>query len=733
MMECPYSVLSTFCVWTQYLPPVIQQITGPQIASFLFGVLVVVVFATDHYKVPTYAKTTVGEFIELAPESLTSHSRYMKGLAIYVGLMLGFYFILLAIGPTAIAPVLSYIPGGSDGKIDNSVWPLAATSIITLIGSRDDDKYLGRMEGWLRSIAHEAAYIPYAVTNLAVALDGSFPLTDEELRAAGELSPATQALIEESQEGSRQNWIRAKFLYSRLELLRDRDDQFKPVMRQPENERAFGFVREQREALTKELDRGDLGEDVSRKIDAFKNALAVFLASILWRACENETAVNAKLRSLRLNVSTPAPRSPATFIFHLAFYLGAVASIFLIVMKVRAMQFQDESVQQKWHLTLAFLVFLLTAFFVTRWREKRLASGDWRYSSDVIIRCTILNTIAITIISALVTFAVHQGGSGRFYAMLLMAFGIALPSTLLFQLLMRWAASSPPTGEAVAATVGYRTNRTELLKTTFYAGGSYSIIAFVFAFVLYWPSDYTIVSSTPLQYVESALITLGNIDKVNQDKRDEDTWFRTSVSQASVRNLETALQNVRGNILKGDKSVYEPEALSAIVTECDTMGDLGGGRQLFKPGCALGGHLSTIEKGEVMSNLYGLQMQITSMKPAFAALQNYRKLSNAVDLQWPNALLASLMWAVMAGVFAVSALLYRRRELWDGLSPRKLPDFVPEDRQERETWLRTPLYDLAKLSPLEALRYPTFRARLADNMSTQPSIQPSVPHLRTVA
>ncbi|TWB01963.1 hypothetical protein [Bradyrhizobium stylosanthis] len=733
MMECPYSVFSTFCAWTQYLPPVIQQITGSQIASFLFGVLVVVVFATDHYKVPTYAKTTVGEFIELAPESLTSHSRYMKGLAIYVGLMLGFYFILLAIGPTAIAPVLSYIPGGSDGKIDNSVWPLAATSIITLIGSRDDDKYLGRMEGWLRSIAHEAAYIPYAVTNLAVALDGSFPLTDEELRAAGELSPATQALIEESQEGSRQNWIRAKFLYSRLELLRDRDDQFKPVMRQPENERAFGFVREQREALTKELDRGDLGEDVSRKIDAFKNALAVFLASILWRACENETAVNAKLRSIRLNVSTPAPRSPATFIFHLAFYLGGVASVFLILMKVRAMQFQDESVQQKWHLTLAFLVFLLTAFFVTRWREKRLASGDWKYSSDVIIRCAILNTIAITIISALVTFAVHQGGSGRFYAMLLMAFGIALPSTLLFQMLMRWAASSPPTEEAVAATVGYRTNRVELLKMTFYAGGSYSIIAFVFAFVLYWPSDYTIVSSTPLQYVESALITLGNIDKVNQDKRDEDSWFRTSVSQASVRNLETALQNVRANILKGDKSVYEPEALSAIVTECDTMGDLGGGRQLFKPGCELGGFLSTLSKGEVMSNLYVLQMQIASMKPAFAALQNYRKLSNAVDLQWPNALLASLMWAVMAGVFAVSALLYRRRELWDGLSPRKLPDFVPEDRQERETWLRTPLYDLAKLSPLEALRYPTFRARLADNMSTQPSIQPSVPHLRTVA
>ena len=406
MSECP-ALLSSACELTQYFP----NFSRPELASFMFGVLVVVVFSIDNYKVPTYAKTTIGEFIELAPESLTSHSRYMKGLGIYISLMLGFYAILLAIGPTAIAPILSFFSGKSDGNIDNSVWPLAATSIITLIGSRDDDKYLGRMEGWLRSIAHEAAYIPYAVINLSAALDGSFSLTEEELRAAGELTPATLALVQDNQEGFKQNWIRAKFLYSRLEQLRDRDDQFKPVMRQPENERAFSFVREQRDALAKELDRGDLDETTTRKIDAFKNALAVFLASILWRGCDSENAVNSKLSALKLNVSAPAPRSPATFMFHLLFYLGGTALIFLVMLKIRQMQFHDASVEQKWHLTLAFLVFLLTAFFVTRWREKQLSSGDWKYSSDGILRCSVLCTIAIGLVSALVTFAVHQGGS----------------------------------------------------------------------------------------------------------------------------------------------------------------------------------------------------------------------------------------------------------------------------------------------------------------------------------
>ncbi|MFB9265849.1 hypothetical protein ACFFWD_22285 [Bradyrhizobium erythrophlei] len=730
MTQCP-AFLFTLCEWTQYLP--IQQITGAQIASFLFGVLVVVVFSIDHYKVPTYAKTTIGEFIELAPESLTSHSRYMKGLTIYVSLMLGFYGILLAIGPAAIAPILSYfsINTGSVGTMDNSAWPLAATSIITLMGSRDDNKYLGRMEGWLRSIAHEAAYIPYAVTNLAVALDGSFPLNEEELRAAGEFSPATLAMVQDSQEGSRQNWIRAKYLYSRLEQLRDKDDQFKLLMRQPENERAFSFVRDQRDALAKELDRGDPDEATSRKIDAFKNALAVFLASILWRGCDNETAVNAKLSGLRLNANAPAPRSPATFMFHLIFFLGGTLLVFLAALKIRQMQFHDASVEQKWHLTLAFLVFLLTAFFVTRSREKQLASGDWKYSTDVILRCSVLATVAIAVVASLVTFAVHQGGSGRFYAMLLVAFGIALPSTLVFQLLMSWAATSTPTKEAVAARIGYQANSPQLVRTSAFAGGIYAAVVLVALLVLYWPADYTVVTSTPQQVTDAAINSLSNIKTALLANKEDDQWFGNSVSKAAIRNLDKSLQDAKAELVSGN---YKPETIATILRQCDEMGDLGGGRRLFRPGCELDDYLQSIPyKGDVLPNLYNLQGQISYLKPRFEALQNYTSLGMMLQHGWRNALLVGLMWATMAAVFAVSVLLYRRQELWEGIALKKLPDFVPKGQQEREAWLRTPLYDMAKLSPLEALRYPTLRARLADLMNAQQPTQATVTQLRPVA
>lgn len=725
MTECP-AFLASLCELTQYFPGFTRQ----EIASFLFGVLVVVVFSIDHYKVPTYAKTTIGEFIELAPESLTSHSRYMKGLGIYIALMLSFYAVLLAIGPTALGPIMSFLSGKTDGGFDSTIWPLAVTSIITLVGS-GNDKYLGRLEGWLRSIAHEAAYIPSAVTNLSAALNGSFPLTDDELRDAGELTPEMQALIRENQEGSRQNWIRAKFLYSRLEQLRDRDDQFKQLMKQPENERAFDFVSERRDALTTEVNRNDRDETVIRKIDTFKNAIAVFLASILWRGCDTESAVRAKLSGLKLNVNTPGPQSLASFMFHLSVFLGGTALVFAFVLQVRKMQFHDASINLKWHLTLAFLVFLLTAFFVTRWREKLLAAGDWRYKSDTVLRCAVFSTFAIGAVASIITFAWHQGGTGTFYAMLMVGFGMALPAALLFQLVMRWAASSPPTEEAVAARIAPDVKPTGLIGTAVYAAVLYAVVAFT-AIVgpLYWLSEYVIVAVTPQQIVEMANDSIRKIRAAYVAGNGDDKWFTDFASQPAIRSLENSLRDAKVDLSSGN---FRATTIPSILAACDSLGNLASGKHLFKPGCERGEDLLAIDppRGDVLPSIYALQGQISALKPQFEAFASYDLMAD-IKRDWKNALLASFMWAAMAAVFAVSTLFYRRQLLWEGLTLKKLPDFVPDNLLDREAWLRRPLFDLGKLSPLEALRYPSFRARLADHMSAQ-AAQPEVHRLRNVA
>ena len=269
-----------------------------------------------------------------------------------------------------------------------------------------------------------------------------------------------------------------------------------------------------------------------------------------------------------------------------------------------------------------------------------------------------------------------------------------------------------------------------MIRTTVGAGALYFIIAFAATFILYWPSDYMIVTTTPQQIVEAAINSINNIKAAYAVNKEDDKWFRDSASQAAIRNLDKSLHDAKADLMSSN---YNPAAIPAILTACDNMGDLGGGRRLFKPGCELDDYLQGVPfKGDVIPNIYNLQGQIGLLKPKFEALRNYVTLVAAVQTQWRNALLASLIWAVMAAVFAVTVLLYRRQELWDGLTLKKIPDFVPAKEQEREAWRRKPLYDMGKLSPLEALRYPVFRARLADHMNAQ-AARPKVPKLQIVA
>src|SRR5215813_7590559 len=87
--------------------------------AFILGSLRVVFFAYDHYKIPTYAKTTIGDFIELAPESLTSAKLYRKGLYIYVALMLGLYLAFCFFWSKGLSPFLA-ASGLKDTAIDRS-------------------------------------------------------------------------------------------------------------------------------------------------------------------------------------------------------------------------------------------------------------------------------------------------------------------------------------------------------------------------------------------------------------------------------------------------------------------------------------------------------------------------------------------------------------------------------------------------------------------------------------
>ncbi len=301
MKICPQE-LSWLC---EQMP----SLNGEGWFAFILGSLIVVFFAVDHYKIPTYAKTTIGDFIELAPESLTSAKRYRKGLYIYVALMFGLYLAFCFFWSKGLSAFLatSGLKGTDANRFDSGqLWPLAAATVVTLVGALGDKNVFGRIETFLRSIAHEFAYIPDAVLHLSNALNESFPINAEMAREVGDTDPALLAQIAESQDGFIQTWIRAKYLFSRLELLRD-DPEFQQLLSRPENVRAFDFLDEERQNLADRIAQqgagknADLDKPLRKKVESFRSAVSVFLASLLWQGCGNEVCIQRTLTRVKLS------------------------------------------------------------------------------------------------------------------------------------------------------------------------------------------------------------------------------------------------------------------------------------------------------------------------------------------------------------------------------------------------------------------------------------------------
>src|SRR5262245_49499220 len=128
------------------------------------GLVVVIAFASQRYDVPTWAKTSLGNLAQLSPKSLAPDYRYRNGYFYYLGVLAAIYAALCLIGPEILTLLGVTLP---DFVKNTELWPLGAASAITLSGAVGDEKLAGRLEAYFRRKAHEAAFIPTAVTKLA--------------------------------------------------------------------------------------------------------------------------------------------------------------------------------------------------------------------------------------------------------------------------------------------------------------------------------------------------------------------------------------------------------------------------------------------------------------------------------------------------------------------------------------------------------------------------------------
>src|ERR1700752_2727275 len=69
------------------------------LANYLFGIVIIILYAKDKFNTPTYDKETMGPFSELPPQFLTIDARYRQGMRTYVFLLLALYTALCIIGP----------------------------------------------------------------------------------------------------------------------------------------------------------------------------------------------------------------------------------------------------------------------------------------------------------------------------------------------------------------------------------------------------------------------------------------------------------------------------------------------------------------------------------------------------------------------------------------------------------------------------------------------------------
>ena len=135
--------------------------------NYLFGLVIIVLYAKDKFNTPTYDKESMGPFSQLPPQLLTIDARYRQGMRTYVALLLALYTALCIIGPSTFSEQNVQFGFTSDTK---QLWPVAAATFLISTGAAKDSSILGKIEHFIRQYAHKAAYIPSIVSNLAYAI-----------------------------------------------------------------------------------------------------------------------------------------------------------------------------------------------------------------------------------------------------------------------------------------------------------------------------------------------------------------------------------------------------------------------------------------------------------------------------------------------------------------------------------------------------------------------------------
>jgi hypothetical protein len=541
-------------------------------------------------------------------------------------------------------------------------------------------------------------------------LKSSFPITVEMAQQVGETNPVVLAQVADCQDGWVQTWIRARFLFSRLEHLRG-EPEFQRLLSRQDNIRSLDFLDEEQRLLADRVAQklkakhGAPDQALRKKIENFRHATSVFLASLLRQACESEAAIQQKLAQMGLLIEPPDQSSWKFTVSVLALLAVAVALVYLVWSLLDWNEYlKDES----WHLTSATMVFLMTALFAIKRRERRFSDLTKERAFDAAVGSAIHCGLPIGIVAGVVTFTLHGQGLTMLGVMLLTALCLAVISSFLFEFIMRLASQSPPTRGALQrlwiatpSTDFYPWFGRSVLTVSAAAIGSFAIV-----FALFWAGQATISKRVPTETLDAAeakLMKLVNSYSSNNRSEVHDR-FRNISFDVLLGSVRKAKHNTsRSHVAAAVREIES--ACTAINTE---FGD-----DLLKSCGPNGAVTIPLGDGVWLELLRDAMLRVETAVKELHRFEGYVTPTHAMATDWPRALAVSVLWAFLTAVFAISILLYRRSILWARIHVETLKDCAPNPATAAE-WLRTPIDDLEGLTPLEAMRYQGLRASLSD-------------------
>jgi hypothetical protein len=718
--------------------------------TVFLGLVIVYSFAVGKYDSPTYAKTSIGNLAQLSPRSLASDSRYKKGFGIYVVCLFAIYSILCIVGPK-IFVALGF--PSSEFLQDEKLWPIAVASALTVAGAARDDRFPGNVEGLIRRKAHEAAYIPTAVTALAYQLR-SFSLADWLQRSPakelhkfqsriGEFPGLSLKDVAKLEEGKVVSWVRANILFLHFQQLDA--EKYGRIKAQDETREAEQYLVGLHASARSRLSSVDfsnlsLEDALSKDIDAFFEGASVLLAATVLQAAPDARALSSALSFLDFKdtdaVGRQAWQQYATFEVAVISLTCAALAVFMylfpsLVLRLGSLVFTDlknlDLMQDHGYrgriieTAVSAVVLYVTMFLVMLYvREKRLTGKRWEEKLGTYVEFSLWTSVPAAVISTVILLANAQ--IEGVWVILIFSLALSVLGSIFFVFHMRGSARCE---DSVSA---------RLLHIFGPGAVLHGLLAVLFAGVLVSLTYYWTIENRPgwsMSYVAR------DFDTAAEKLREQEEGKRGMFSGRHEPELITAMKERVNSLSREVPKLQSGDAngarqlMAKVVEVCRLLDNpLPPDAKLFmehsEKACMANQGSGAGTAAD--ANVFQLVRNLEALWGSLSDLGDPLAIEHSRQDNWLQVTITCLFALFAALSFSCAARFGRVEQLGnqidrfdesalDKLFTRAKTSFAQRGEDaDLKRWLVTPNPTIGLLTPLEAVRYQPYRAPLFDSL-----------------